>query len=50
VINADQAYATYDLRRISLPARRGDPLLFYLTHEVGPLVFYANDLDPMIRW
>jgi hypothetical protein len=50
ISHADHAYATYDSGWISLPARRDDRLIYHFTHEVGHLVFYANDQDLMFAW
>jgi hypothetical protein len=50
ITHADHAYATSDLGRISLPARRDDRLLYYFSHEVGHLIFRANDQDLQFRW
>ena len=46
----DHALATYALGRLSLPARRNDRLLYHFAHEVGHLVFYAEDEALMDRW
>jgi hypothetical protein len=50
ITHADHAYATYDLGRISLPARRDDKLVYHFTHEVGHLVFSADAQALQFRW
>jgi hypothetical protein len=50
ITHEDHASVTPGVGRISLPARRDDRLLYHFSHEVGHLVFHANDQDLQFRW